>query len=112
VYFSRLSEIYLSNASHSRLSLVSPVIFALLATIIVLENLGIRLSAVTTLGVVSVAIALALTGKPSAIFLRAAPVGIRPIRPGSTSSWTPRHEGFVVRVGTRATALRVVAQSQ
>ncbi len=82
-------------------------IFALLALIIVLENLGISLTAVwTTLGVGSVAVALALQETLSNFFAGVYLVVDRPMSPGDYIKLDTGHEGFVVRVGWRSSLLR------
>jgi small-conductance mechanosensitive channel len=82
-------------------------LFALLAIIIVLENLGISLTAVwTTLGVGSVAVALALQDTLSNFFAGLYILVSRPVRPGDFIRLDSGHEGFVVSVGGRATNLR------
>jgi len=83
------------------------VLFALLAVIILLENLGISLTAVwTTLGVGSVAVALALQDTLSNFFAGLYILVSRPVRPGDFIRLDSGQEGFVVSVGGRATSLR------
>ena len=68
---------------------VVKVLFALLAIVVVLENLGISLTAIwTTLGVGSVAVALALQETLSNLFAGLYLLADRPVNPGITSSWT------------------------
>jgi small-conductance mechanosensitive channel len=82
-------------------------LFALLAVIIVLENLGISLTAVwTTLGVGSVAVALALQETLSNFFAGIYLMADRPISPGDYIKLDSGQEGFVVRLGWRSTTLR------
>jgi len=82
-------------------------LFALVAMIIILENLGIHLTAVwTTLGVGSVAVALALQETLSNFFAGLYIMADRPIRPGDYIQLDSGQEGFVVRVGWRSTLLR------
>lgn len=84
-------------------------IFALLAVIIVLENLGISLTAVwTTLGVGSVAVALALQETLSNFFAGLYLLADRPINPGDYVKLDSGQEGYVTRVGWRSTTLRTL----
>jgi len=88
---------------------VTKVIFAVFSTMIVLENLGIRLTAVwTTLGVGSVAVALALQDTISNFF-----AGIylrldRPIRTDDYIKLDSGQEGFVIHLGWRSTRIRTL----
>lgn len=88
---------------------VSRVLFAALGTMLVLDNLGISLTAVwTTLGVGSVAIALALQDTLSNFF---AGVYIRldsPVRLGDYIKLDGGYEGFVVQIGWRSTRIRTL----
>ena len=82
-------------------------LFALVAIIIILENLGIHLTAVwTTLGVGSVAVALALQETLSNFFAGLYIMADRPVRPGDYIQLDSGQEGFVVRIGWRSTSLR------
>lgn len=82
-------------------------LFALVAVIIILENLGIHLTAVwTTLGVGSVAVALALQETLSNFFAGLYIMADRPVRPGDYIQLDSGQEGFVLRVGWRSTILR------
>jgi small-conductance mechanosensitive channel len=85
------------------------VLFAILAVIILLENLGISLTAVwTTLGVGSVAVALALQETLSNLFAGFYILADRPVRSGDYIKLDGGQEGFVVRVGWRSTVLRTL----
>jgi small-conductance mechanosensitive channel len=87
-------------------------LFAVLAVIIVLENLGVSLTAVwTTLGVGSVAVALALQDTLSNFFAGLYLLVDRPISPGDYVKLDSGQEGFVVRVGGRSTTLRMLANN-
>lgn len=87
-------------------------LFAVLAVIIVLENLGVSLTAVwTTLGVGSVAVALALQDTLSNFFAGLYLLVERPISPGDYIKLDSGQEGFVVRVGGRSTTLRMLANN-
>ncbi|MCI0620078.1 MAG: mechanosensitive ion channel family protein [Acidobacteria bacterium] len=85
------------------------VIFAALGITILLDNLGVSLTAVwTTLGVGSVAIALALQDTLSNFF---AGVHIRvdnPVRLGDYVRLDTGDEGFVVQIGWRSTQIRTL----
>lgn len=87
-------------------------LFALIAVVIILENLGIHLTAVwTTLGVGSVAVALALQETLSNFFAGLYIMADRPVRPGDYIQMDSGQEGFVVRVGWRSTSLRTRANN-
>lgn len=87
-------------------------LFALLAVIIVLENLGISLTAVwTTLGVGSVAVALALQDTLTNFFAGLYLLMGRPISPGDYIKLETGQEGFVVRTGGRSTSLRTLTNN-
>lgn len=88
-------------------------LFAVLGIIILLENLGISLTAVwTTLGIGSVAVALALQDTLSNFFAGLYLLVSRPVAYGDYIKLDSGHEGFVVRVGGRATTLRTLANNQ
>ncbi|MGH9455230.1 MAG: mechanosensitive ion channel family protein, partial [Terriglobia bacterium] len=90
-------------------TLVIRLLFAILATIIVLENLGIHLTAVwTTLGVGSVAVALALQETLSNVFAGLYLMADRPLNPGDYVKVDSGFEGYVLQVGWRATSLRTL----
>jgi len=88
---------------------VSQVVFAALAVMIVLDNLGISLTAVwTTLGVGSVAVALALQDTLSNFF---AGVYLRldnPVRVGDYIRLESGEEGFVLEQGWRSARIRTL----
>jgi small-conductance mechanosensitive channel len=87
-------------------------LFAVLAVIIVLENLGVSLTAVwTTLGIGSVAVALALQDTLSNFFAGLYLLVDRPVSPGDYIKLDSGQEGFVVRVGGRSTTLRMLANN-
>ena len=93
-------------------TLIVRALFALVATVIILENLGIHLTAVwTTLGVGSVAVALALQETLSNFFAGLYIMADRPIRPGDYIKLDSGQEGFVVRVGWRSTSIRMLANN-
>jgi len=88
------------------------VVFGAFGTMIVLENLGISLTAVwTTLGVGSVAIALALQDTLSNFF---AGVYLRldhPVRLGDYIKLESGEEGFVVESGWRSTRIKALSNN-
>ena len=87
----------------------SQIIFAAFAVMIVLDNLGISLTAVwTTLGVGSVAVALALQDTLSNFF---AGVYLRldnPVRVGDYIKLESGEEGFVIEQGWRSARIRTL----
>jgi small-conductance mechanosensitive channel len=87
-------------------------LFALLATIIFLENLNISLTAVwTTLGVGSVAVALALQETLSNFFSGLYLLADRPVNPNDYIKLDSNQEGFVLRIGWRSTILRTLGNN-
>ena len=87
-------------------------LFALIAAIIILENLGIHLTAVwTTLGVGSVAVALALQDTLGNFFAGLYLVADHPISPGNYIKLDGGQEGFVAHVGWRSTLLRTLGNN-
>ena len=87
-------------------------LFALVAIIVILENLGIHLTAVwTTLGVGSVAVALALQDTLSNFFAGLYVLADRPIRLGDFIKLDSGQEGYVNRIGWRSTQLRTLPNS-
>jgi small-conductance mechanosensitive channel len=82
-------------------------LFAVLAIIIVLENLGISLTAIwTTLGVGGVAVALALQETLSNLFAGLYLLADRPVSAGDYIKLDSGQEGYVLRIGWRSTTLR------
>jgi small-conductance mechanosensitive channel len=87
-------------------------LFGLLAVIILLENLGISLTAVwTTLGVGSVAVALALQDTLGNMFAALYLLADGPVRPDEYIKLDSGQEGYVVRIGWRSTTLRMLANN-
>ncbi|MFB3922092.1 MAG: mechanosensitive ion channel family protein [Terriglobia bacterium] len=85
------------------------VLFAVLGVIVLLENLGISLTAVwTTLGIGSVAVALALQETLSNLFAGFYILLDRPVRTGDYIKLDGGQEGFVVRIGWRSTVIRTL----
>ncbi|HEY6292384.1 MAG TPA: mechanosensitive ion channel family protein [Terriglobia bacterium] len=84
------------------------VFFSLVAVIVILQNLGIHLTALwTTLGVGSVAVALALQDTLGNFFAGLYLLADRPVNPGDYIRVEPSGpEGFVVRIGWGSTWLR------
>ena len=92
--------------------LVIRALFAILAIVIVLENLGISLTAVwTTLGVGSIAVALALQETLSNLFAGLYLLADRPVSPGDYIKLDSGQEGYVVRIGWRSTSMRTRAHN-
>ncbi|HUY13014.1 MAG TPA: mechanosensitive ion channel family protein [Terriglobia bacterium] len=90
-------------------TLVVRLLFAILATVIILENLGIHLTAVwTTLGVGSVAVALALQETLSNFFAGLYLLADRPLNSGDYVKVDSGFEGYVLQVGWRATSIRTL----
>ncbi len=91
---------------------VVQMLFALLGTIIFLENLGIHLTAVwTTLGVGSVAVALALQETLSNLFSGLYLLADRPIGTNDYIKLDSNQEGYVLRIGWRSTVLRTLGNN-
>ncbi len=87
-------------------------LFALLAIIIFLEDLGIKLTVVwTTLGVGSVAIALALQDTLSNFFSGIYLMADRPVSPGDYIRTDTNQEGYVLRISWRSTTLRTLSDN-
>lgn len=88
------------------------LLFVLLALIIILENLGVNLVAVwTTLGVGSVAIAFGLQETLSNVFAGLYIMADQPVSPGDYVKLDSGPEGYMVRTGWRATALRTLGNN-
>jgi len=87
-------------------------LFAVLAVVIILENLGISLTGVwTTLGVGSVAVALALQETLSNFFAGLYLLADRPVASGDYIKLDSGQEGYVVRIGWRSAALRTLSNN-
>jgi len=87
-------------------------LFAVLALVIILENLGISLTGVwTTLGVGSVAVALALQETLSNFFAGLYLLADRPVASGDYIKLDSGQEGYVVRIGWRSAALRTLSNN-
>ena len=104
------------NREHE--SLLDPVrffvrlIFAGLAVTLVLDNLGVSLTAVwTTLGVGSVAVALALQDTLSNFFAGVYLRIDRPVRVGDYVKLESKEEGFVAHLGWRSTRMRTLSSN-
>jgi len=83
------------------------VLFSLVAVVVVLENLGVHLTAVwTTLGVGSVAVALALQDTLGNFFAGLYILADHPIKLNDYIRLDSGQEGFVTRIGWRSTLLR------
>ncbi|MFB3915282.1 MAG: mechanosensitive ion channel family protein [Terriglobales bacterium] len=98
-----------SESVREPVSFLVRVVFAGLATMVVLDNLGISLTAVwTTLGVGSVAVALALQDTLSNFFAGVYVRLDRPVRMGDYIKLEGGEEGFVVQLGWRSTRIRTL----
>jgi len=87
-------------------------LFGVLGTIIFLGNMGITLTAVwTTLGVGSVAVALALQETLSNFFSGLYLLADRPINPNDYIKLDSNQEGYVLRIGWRSTVLRTLGNN-
>ncbi len=113
LYLSRISQ---EDPSYVRFTepavFVARAIFSLLAVMIVLENLGVRLTAVwTTLGVGSVAVAMALQETLSNFFAGLYLLADRPIRAGDFIQFDSGQQGYILRVGWRSTSIQSLAKN-
>jgi len=87
-------------------------IFAMLGTIIFLDNIGVTLTAVwTTLGIGSVAVALALQDTLSNFFSGLYLMADRPVRLNDYIKLESGEEGNVLRIGWRSTVLRTLGNN-
>lgn len=117
----KMVTLYLSRVSQEDPSFVrftepaaflARALFGLLAVMIVLENLGVRLTAVwTTLGVGSVAVAMALQETLSNFFAGLYLLTDRPIRAGDFIQLDSGQEGYVQRVGWRSTSIQSLTKN-
>jgi len=83
------------------------VLFSMVAVIVILENLGVHLTAVwTTLGVGSVAVALALQDTLGNFFAGLYILADHPVNLNDYIRLDTGQEGFVTRIGWRSTLLR------
>jgi small-conductance mechanosensitive channel len=115
-YASRLVHVLLNRwlegspgrrAIREPIQFVTKVVFAVFGTMILLENLGVRLTAVwTTLGIGSVAVALALQDTLSNFFAGVYLRIDRPVRLDDYIKLESGEEGFVVQHGWRSTRIR------
>ena len=122
MYFpSKVIVLALRRASQTRPSLeqvtqpaafVVRTLFAVLGTIIFLDNIGVTLTAVwTTLGVGSVAVALALQETLSNFFSGLYLIADRPVRLNDYIRLDSNQEGFVLRIGWRSTILQTLGNN-
>ncbi len=87
-------------------------IFALIGTLIFLNKMGVSLTAVWgTLGVGSLAVALALQDTLSNFFSGLYLLADRPISPNDYIHLDPNAEGYVVQIGWRSTILRTLSNN-
>jgi len=104
-----LSRRVASESARDPIRFASRVLFAGLAVMIVLDNLGISLTAVwTTLGVGSVAVALALQDTLSNFFSGVYLRLDNPVRIGDYIKLEGGEEGFVVHLGWRSARVRTL----
>jgi small-conductance mechanosensitive channel len=93
-------------------TLIVRVLFAAVAVIVILENLGIRLTVVwTTLGVGTVAVALALQDTLGNLFAGLYLLVDHPVSPDDYVKLDSGQEGYVLRIGWRSTQLRTGANN-
>jgi len=93
-------------------ALVVRILFAILGTIIFLDNIGVTLTAVwTTLGVGSVAVALALQETLSNFFSGLYLLADGPIGPNDYIKLDSNQEGQVLRIGWRSTTLLTLSNN-
>ena len=87
-------------------------IFAVIGTILILDNLGVTLTAVwTTLGVGSIAVALALQDTLSNFFSGLYLMADRPVNPNDYIKLDSGAEGYVIQIGWRSTLLRTLGNN-
>ncbi len=92
--------------------MVVRALFAILAVVIVLENLGISLTGIwTTLGVGSVAVALALQETLSNLFAGLYLLADRPVSPGDYIKLDSGSEGYVIHISWRSTSMRTLSNN-
>ena len=105
-WFSRTSA---HESVHEPIRFITRLLFGGFGVMIVLDNLGISLTAVwTTLGVGSVAIALALQDTLSNFFAGFYLRLDNPIHLGDYVKIDAEHEGFIVQMGWRSTRIRTL----
>jgi small-conductance mechanosensitive channel len=93
-------------------SFVIRTLFAILGAVVFLENMGLSLTGVwTTLGVGSVAVALALQETLSNFFSGLYLMADRPVRPNDYIKLDSNQEGFVLRIGWRSTILQTLSNN-
>lgn len=93
-------------------SFLVKILFAVLAAVIIFENLGVHLTAVwTTLGVGSVAVALAMQDTLGNFFAGLYILADRPISTGDYIRLEGSQEGNVVRIGWRSTVLATLGNN-
>ena len=117
-YGMKMAELFLTywfsksaahESIHEPVQFLTRIVFAGFAVMLVLDNLGISLTAVwTTLGVGSVAIALALQDTLSNFFAGFYLRLDNPIRVGDYVKLDSDHEGFIVHMGWRSTRIRTL----
>jgi small-conductance mechanosensitive channel len=88
------------------------MLFALVGTLVFLQKMGVSLTAVWgTLGIGSVAVALALQDTLSNFFSGLYLLADRPVSPNDYIKIDPDQEGYVVNIGWRSTILRTLGNN-
>ncbi|HTD84612.1 MAG TPA: mechanosensitive ion channel family protein [Gemmatimonadaceae bacterium] len=113
LFLARLSERHAGMKQVAQpAAFIIKALFALLAVVILLDNLGVSLTAVwTTLGVGSVAVALALQDTLGNAFAGLTILADRPFRLGDFIKLDSGQEGLVSRVGWRSTTLHTLGNN-
>jgi small-conductance mechanosensitive channel len=93
-------------------TVVVRVLFVLITTMVILDNLGIHLTGLwTTLGIGSVAVAFAMQETLSSLLAGFYILVDRPVCVGDYIKMDGGQEGYVVRIGWRSTVLRTSANN-
>ena len=101
-----------SEAMREPTRFLARTLFAIFGILILLENLGISLTTVwTTIGVGSVAVALALQDTLSNFFAGVYVHIDRPVRLGDYAKLASGEEGYIVEMGWRSTRLRTLSNN-
>ncbi len=94
------------------MAFIIKALFALLGVILILQNLGIQLTAVwTTLGIGSVAVALALQDTLTNFFAGFYILADSPINLGDYIKLDSGQEGYVMHIGWRSTRIRTLSNN-
>jgi small-conductance mechanosensitive channel len=113
LFLGRISERHVGMKQAAEpAAFIIKALFALLAVVILLDNLGVSLTAVwTTLGVGSVAVALALQDTLGNFFAGVYILADRPFRVGDFIKLDTGQEGMVRKVGWRSTILHTLGNN-